>query len=260
MSPPPPPGATQAGAELGPVALAPGLATLDTAGPGLRLSDSVPGVPSASLLAHGCAMGETEGRWVTAGTRLPVRPPPVPPGPSQGLPPPPIRHLHTPPTAARPRPPAATPVGGAGPAARAPRPAAIGRRQQAGVGDGADWPPAEAATADWLRCPGGAGRGLKGRAHVPPRPAARRRLQGEGRNGGLEEKSGINHRRLLPLCIRVSVLENKVSRSNIVPGGAGFCVRFHCGCFWRQREPEARALLCAGGRVPWPWESCPAQC
>lgn len=107
---------------------------------------------------------------------------------------------------------------------------------------------------------GGAGRGLKGRAHVPPRPAARRRLQGEGRNGGLEEKSGINHRRLLPLCIRVSVLENKVSRSNIVPGGAGFCVRFHCGCFWRQREPEARALLCAGGRVPWPWESCPAQC
>lgn len=89
MSPPPPPGATQAGAKLGPVALAPGLATLDTAGPGLRLSDSVPGVPSASLLAHGCAMGETEGRWVTAGTRLPVRPPPVPPGPSQGLPPPP---------------------------------------------------------------------------------------------------------------------------------------------------------------------------
>lgn len=95
MSPPPPPGATQAGAELGPVALAPGLATLDTAGPGLRLSDSVPGVPSASLLAHGCAMGETEGCWVTAGTRLPVRSPPVPPGPSQGLPPPHPPPAHT---------------------------------------------------------------------------------------------------------------------------------------------------------------------
>lgn len=133
--------------------------------------------------------------------------------------------------------------------------------RQAGLGADRLLPAASLRRSfDWLRCPGGAGRGLKGRAHVPPRPAARRRLQGEGRNGGLEEKSGINHRRLLPLCIRVSVLENKVSRSNIVPGGAGFCVRFHCGCFWRQREPEARALLCAGGRVPWPWESCPAQC
>lgn len=33
-------------------------------------------------------------------------------------------------------------------------------------------------------------------------------------------------------------------------GGAGFWVRFHCGCFWQQREPEARAM--ALGKLSWP--------